>query len=456
MSGADATAGRAASASGSLPTPRGFGRLLLFAAGVGVPVSLAAFAFLAVLHELTHQVWEVLPEGLGYDSPPWWWPLPWMALAGLLVGFAVRSLPGHGGHVPVDGLSLGIVPASYVPGVLLAALAGLPLGAVLGPEGPLLAIGSALALILVRPWDARLDDPTRQVLAVAGSAAALSAIFGSPIVGAVFVVEASAIAGLSGARLVGVVLPSILTSGVGALVFTGMGVWTGLEIAPLTLPGIDGPARPDLADVLWTIPVAVLVAIVVRLVHRLGGAVARAAAAHPFAAAVVGALVVGACASGYALVTGRSPMDVALSGQDLLAPLASDPAAWGAGALVALLAFKGVAYAVSLGTLRGGPIFPAVLLGAATGVLVAELPGYGAVPGLAAGMAAATAATLPFPVSSSVLIVMLLGPAAPAMAPIVLLAVVVGYVTEHFLLKPRRERRAAASGEASGADAATA
>ena len=424
----------------------GLARLLGMSAALGVPVSLAAFAFLALLHGMTHLVWEGLPEAWGFADVPWWWPLPWLAVAGVGAGVAIRYLPGHGGHVPTQGLSLGPVPASYVPGVLLAALAGLPLGAVLGPEAPLLAIGAALALVLVRPWDASLDDGARNVLAVAGSAAALSAIFGSPLVGAVFVIEAVGLAGLGGPKLTRVVLPTLLASGVGALVFTGMGSWTGLEIASLSLPQIAAPARPDVADVLWTVPVAVVVAVGVRLVHRLGGAVAQRAATRPFAAAVAGALVVGVCASAYALLTGRSPMEVALSGQALLAPLAADPAAWGMGALAALLVLKGIAYGVSLGTLRGGPIFPAILLGAAAGVLVADLPGYGPIPALAAGMAAATAATLPFPVSSSVLVVLLLGPAAPAMAPIVLLAVVVGYVMEQYLLRPRREARAAAAG----------
>ena len=422
-------------------TRRPWARFLGVCALLGIPVSVAAFLFLAVLHELTHLVWETLPEAWGFEGVPWWWPLPWLAVAGVMVGVAVRSLPGHGGHLPVHGLSLGPVPASHVPGVLLAALAGLPLGVALGPEAPLLAIGAALALVLVRPWDARLGDPARQVLAVAGSAAALSAIFGSPVVGAVFVVEASAMTGVTGARLAAVVLPSLAASGVGALVFTGMGTWTGLEIASLALPDIDAPARPDVGDVLWTLPVAVLVAVLVRLVHRLGEAVARRAASRPFSGAVVGALVVAVCASAYALATGRSPEEVALSGQALLPTLAADPAAWGAGALVALLVLKGVAYAVSLGTLRGGPIFPAVLLGAAAGVLAADLPGYGAVPALAAGMGAATAATLPFPVSSTVLVVMLLGSGAPAMAPVVIVAVVAGYTTEQFLLRPRREAR---------------
>src|SRR5690606_6346547 len=114
-------------------------------------VSLVAFGFLALLHAIEHAVWEVLPDAVGLDGVPWWWALPWLTLGGVLVGVAIRSLPGHGGHVPIDGLGLEPVPASYVPGILLASLGGLPLGAVLGPEAPLLALGSAFALIFVRP-----------------------------------------------------------------------------------------------------------------------------------------------------------------------------------------------------------------------------------------------------------------------------------------------------------------
>ncbi|WP_166847956.1 chloride channel protein [Isoptericola sp. BMS4] len=422
--------------------PRPYARLLVMSAGLGIPVSLAAFVFLALLHEIQHQVWDALPETLGYEVPPWWWPLPWLAIAGALVGLAIRSLPGHGGHRPIDGLGMGPVPADHLPGILLAALAGLPLGVVLGPEAPLLAIGSGLALILVRPWDATLDERTRTVLAVVGSAAALSAIFGNPLVGAVFVIEA---AGLAGPTLARLVLPCMLASGIGALVFTGMGTWTGLEIASLALPDVDAPVRPDVADVLWAVPLAVAVAILVRTVHRLGGVVAGLAARHPFAVAVGAALVVALCAGCYTVVTGRSPEEVVLSGQLTLAQLAADPGAWGVGALVALLALKSLAYGVSLGALRGGAIFPAILLGAAAGLLAGGLPGFGAVPALAVGMAAATAATLPVPVSAAVLVTMLLGDAAAAMTPIVLVAVVAGYVTEQFVLRPRRAARQAAA-----------
>ncbi|MEU6975106.1 MULTISPECIES: hypothetical protein [unclassified Streptomyces] len=48
----------------------------MFSALIGVPVSLAAFWFLAGLHELEHVMGADLPRALGWDTPPAWWPLP--------------------------------------------------------------------------------------------------------------------------------------------------------------------------------------------------------------------------------------------------------------------------------------------------------------------------------------------------------------------------------------------
>ncbi|WP_275297629.1 chloride channel protein [Streptomyces sp. CdTB01] len=115
------------------------------------------------------------------------------------------------------------------------------------------------------------------------------------------------------------------------------------------------------------------------------------------------------CVTLYAVATGRSPAEAALSGESTLSELARDPHAWPVGALIAVLAFKGLAYALCLGSLRGGPIFPALFLGGAFGVLLAPLPGLGLVPAMAAGMAASVTAALRLPVSSVVLVVLLLG-----------------------------------------------
>jgi H+/Cl- antiporter ClcA len=412
-------------------------RLLGLAGLIGIPISVAAFAFLALLHWLTAFVWEDLPETWGLDPVPWWWPVPWLLIGGALVAVALTRLPGHGGHVPIDGLSAEPVPPSHLPGVLLAALGGLPLGVVLGPEAPLMAVGGALATILTSRWIAR-KSPENALLGASGSAAAVAVVFGSPLVAAVFILES---AGRAGLRSTKVVLPCLLSAGIGALVFTGLGVWTGLPVASLQLPGLDVPARPDLADLLWTVPLAVLIALGVTMVHRLGRRLVPHAKRRPALMAMVAVTVTAVAAALYGLLTGRSPVEVVLSGQDSLGTLTGAGEAPGAWALVALLAFKGLAYAVSLATLRGGPIFPAVFLGAAAGALLSGLPGFGLVPAMAAGMAAATAAILPLPVSAAVLITLLLGSGSAGMTPIVLIAVVVAFMTDQLT-----ERTGAAEG----------
>ncbi|SDD00723.1 chloride channel protein [Glycomyces harbinensis] len=417
-----------------LARTRGYLGLLGAAGLVGVPVSVAAFAFLALLHWLTDLVWVELPHQWGLDPVPWWWPAPWLAAGGLIVALAITRLPGAGGHVPIDGLGAGAVAPSHLPGVLLAAVGGLPLGVVLGPEAPLMAVGAGLAVLLSRRWGPAEGTPASGMIGVAGSAAAVAVIFGSPLIAAVFILEA---VGFSGPRLTRVVLPCLLSAGVGALVFTGMGAWTGLPVASLTLPGLESPARPDLADLLWTVPAAVLVAAGISQVHRLGHALAPRAAARPALLALVAVAVTAVGAAAYALLTGRSPVEVLLSGQDTLGVLTAGGDVPGAWALVALLVCKGLAYAVSLAALRGGPIFPALFMGAAVGVLLGALPGYGTAPAMAAGMAAATAAVLPLPVSSAVLVTLLLGSDATGMTPVVLVAVVIAFVTGRLLERPR-------------------
>src|ERR1700747_8654 len=91
----------------SLIRSRQYSVLLVFAAVIGVLVSLASWGFLELVYYIQHGVYKDLPRELGYGSVPWWWPLPWLALAGVLTSFAILRLPGRGGHVPADGLSTG-------------------------------------------------------------------------------------------------------------------------------------------------------------------------------------------------------------------------------------------------------------------------------------------------------------------------------------------------------------
>lgn len=401
--------------------------MLLVAALVGIPISLVAFGFLVAVHELEHLVWDSFPATLGFDGPPAWWAIATLGLAGVLVGLTVTRLRGHGGHVPAMGLAAGATPPGVLPGVVLAAAASLVLGAVVGPEAPLIALGGGLALVAVR-WTKAADRATA-VLAAAGSAAAISAIFGNPLVAAVLFLE---VVGLARRQAMLVLLPCLVSSGVGALVFTGLGRWTGLQIGALAIPNLEA-ARLELGDLVWALPLAAIVSMTTWAVFVVGRATASLARAKPMVTTVVAGLIAGCSAACYALVTGHSPAEVALSGQATLATLASQPAQWSTGALVLLLACKSLAYAVCLGAFRGGPVFPAIFLGAAFGVLAsAVVPSIGTVSGMAIGMAAGAAVT-GLPVASILLVVLLLGDAGMSLMPVLVLATVGALVINELL-----------------------
>lgn len=406
----------------------GYLKLLAFCALIGIPVSLVAFWFLVALHEAEHTLWTDLPEAMGWATPPWWWPLPLLLVAGTGVGLVVTHLRGAGGHVPAAGLHTGGASPAALPGIVLAAAASLPFGAVLGPEAPLIALGSGLALLFRDLAQAPATPQSTALVGAAGAAAAIAAVFGNPLIGAVLLIE---VAGVGGPQLFAVMLPALLSSGLGALVFTGLGRWTGLPTGDLTLHLTAPVPRLDGADVGWSVVIAV--ALAAALHPALAGArlIAAYVAARPLVRTVLCALGAAACACLYALLTDRSPGEAAGSGQATLAAMAADPRAWGVGALIAVLLFKGVAYTLCLGSLRGGPVFPALFLGAAAGVLLAPLPGLGIVPAMAAGMAATTASVLRLPVSSVVLVILLLG--STAMMPVVILASVVAFVVTELL-----------------------
>ena len=404
---------------------RGYHVLLLAAALIGVPIAFIAFGFLATVTAMEKWVWQTLPTNLGWDQPKAWYAVLVLGLAGVLVGLVVAKLPGRGGHIPVHGMGGGVTAPIDLTGVLLAAILSLVLGAVVGPEAPLIALGGGLAVLAANRT--RLGESPQGValIAAAGSAAAIATVFGNPLVAAVLMLE---VVGLAGRQVLLVLLPCLASSGIGALIFTGLGNWSGLSVPSLEIPGLPA-TTVDLGDLIWVVPVAVLAAIGAQLARRLGLQAARASAAHTLAATTLMGLLVGACAAAYSLLSGRSVLDVVESGEAALPALVSSPQSWSIATLLLLLTFKGAAYGLSLGSFRGGPTFPAVFLGAVIGVLVGPLPGLGVTAGIAIGMTAATTAVLRLPVTSIILVVLLLGAEGTSQMPIIMVAAAVAMVS---------------------------
>src|SRR4051794_34800052 len=151
-------------------------RLVALGALIGIPAAAAAALFLGLVHELQQLLWTDLPDSLGESGPPWYLIVGLPVAGGAIVWAARTLLPGDGGHTPMHGIDPDPAPLSHLPGIVVAALGTLGFGLVLGPEGPVVAIGSIVGVTVT--WFARLAPRESKVLATAGAFAAISALFG--------------------------------------------------------------------------------------------------------------------------------------------------------------------------------------------------------------------------------------------------------------------------------------
>jgi H+/Cl- antiporter ClcA len=421
--------------------------LLVIGAVIGVPVSAAAYFFLKFVNTTQKWVFTTLPDDLGFHGAPNWWPILPLTFGGLVVAAVILYLPGTSGHKPAEGFKAsGAVEPVELYGIVLAAFATLGLGVVLGPEAPLIAVGSGMGVLAVRLIKRDAPAQATVVIGAAGSFAAIASLLGSPIVGAFLLME---VAGLGGALLGLILTPGLLAAGIGSLIFVGLYHWTGYGTFTLAIPDIPPFKTPDGPEFLWALGIglaASVVAIAIRwLALRLQPIVERSSLMFtPLAG-----LAIGVCAFIFAEATGRGTTQVLFSGENTLAPLIQNAATWTAGALVLLVLFKGLAYGISLSCFRGGPTFPGMFIGAAGGLALSHLAGLPPIAGVAMGIGAMSVAMLGLPLTSVLLASLFLQADAVALMPLVIVAVVVSYVTSARLadLLPSPGRGGAVQGQ---------
>jgi len=398
-------------------------RLVGLGAVIGIPAAFLAAAFLGFVHYAEHWLWDSLPSALGESSPPWYLVIALPVVGACVVLLARRALPGDGGHPPLEGIGGGATPVVFGPGIALAAIGTLCFGAVLGPEAPLIALGSVVGMTVA--LFVKLGGPERTVLATAGSFSAISALFGGPIVGGMMLVES----GLGmGSNLLAVLLPGFVAAALGYVIFIGFGTWGGLHAQSLAVPNLPEYSGTHIYDLLLGVAVGVLAALIITAVRRTAAGVAGPGLARLGMPVLLlgGGLAVGLDAQ-IAGWLGANTQDVLFSGQTGVPDLAG---ADSTKIVLILLVGKAIGYAVCLGCgFRGGPVFPAIFLGIALATFADVWFGVSPTLAVAVGAAAGMAAGTRLLITSSLFAALLVGTPGIDAVPAAVLAASAAWLT---------------------------
>lgn len=317
---------------------------------VGPAVVIAVVAFF-----LGWGVLIVVQKGIDWlwvDSERPDWFVIGLPLVAALAVWAVRRFLGDDGHNPLKGIAISAYDPRQYANVILAILATLLGGLILGPEVALVSTGAVVGTVVAKM---RHSDEVVNLASI-GALAAILALFAGPL--------------LSGES----VMPDT----------SSFNPWGGILIA---------------------VPVSFVATVVILIARALGWGVYRFAGARVHLPALLGtALLVGVGSVVVRHVTGAPVSYIATSSEGLIHNIATETSV---GLVLAVLAIKTLGYAASLGAgFRGGPFFPAMFIGAASGLLLALLlpDTLPMLVAIVAGLVGATIATAPMKWSVAVIL----------------------------------------------------
>ncbi len=391
-------------------------RALVLAAVLGILGALGATLLMAFIDSAEEWVWRDLPEALGFTELPYWWVVVAMLVGAGIVALAWR-LPGATGKSPLTGLHFDTLPIN-APSFLLAAIGSLVFGFVLGPEAPLVILGTTIGALAMRGRPPKMV----QLGMLLGGAAAIGAIFGNPFVTAFMLLEFAAMGAMPSA----VLMPAFVALGAGYVVQVGIGQWTGLGGHVLAVPGMPAYDALTWPDLVAGAIISIVAALAAAVARELGERVERAALTRRGVVLVAVALLTAALAIGVGITTGASVDLVLFSGQSAMPALIAETSAL---TVLLIVVAKVLAYGLALGGgYRGGPIFPATFIGVGIGVLASIMFADLSVSAMAAaGIASTATVMLRLPFTSAMLGMLLIGSAGLAVAPLAILGAVVGF-----------------------------
>ena len=397
--------------------------------------SLATF-FMWLIEEGQVLFFTDLPQAFGWDAAPAWWITGGLLLSALLI-IAAQRLPGHTGEGPLTGFHFND-PVRTVPSVLLAAVATLIFGASLGPEGPLIVVGSTAAALLMR----KAQPNVLSMAMFLGGIAAIGTIFGNPFVTAFMILEFAAM----GMAPKVILLPAFVALGAGYITQIGWGAWAGIGTHGLSVPGLPDYPSIQPGDLAAGLVLAIVVSIATSMAREIGERASLLGQRRPAATIILAAMITSAIAVSAFTWFDIEYDQILFSGQTGMASLITETSLT---TLLVIIICKLVVYGVALGSgFRGGPIFPATFIGVACGGLAALLLTGLSISAMAAvGIAAAATVMTRLPFTSALLAMLLVGVAGAAIAPFAIIGAVSGFVVRSAVdrLKSRRSSTSTSS-----------
>jgi H+/Cl- antiporter ClcA len=218
-------------------------------------------------------------------------------------------------------------------------------------------------------------------------------------------------------------IPGLIAASVGYAVYFAI-----LHTSYLGIYDFPDFATLRVVDLGWALLVGIIAGlfgilfkIVLGLVHRVFGRLNK----KPVIRAVIGALIIGSIGSFLPLTL--------YSGQDQLQEIVHNPAQFSIGILLVMLLVKILLTSTSFATgFEGGPIFPLLFVGGTLGQVLSGVLTF--IPqgvGVLAGMAGATCAFLPIPLTVALLLGLFGG--QTDLIPVIVIGAVTGYIISKIL-----------------------
>ncbi|MEL4317954.1 ion channel protein [Leifsonia sp. YIM 134122] len=352
------------------PGARALAILAIPALAIGVVSALILWLLNAISGVLQEQIWTTWPDALGLEPYSPWWTFGVLTLTGAAVGLVVWLMPGHAGpDSATTELSASPLPLRVLPGLALAVTISLAGGVSLGPENPIIAINTAVAVTAMARFATAVPTP---LVALLASAATIGALFGTPVAAALVFTGIVAALKAGGSLWDRLFLP-VAAAGAGALTMHVLGTPPlAFKVAPFGTPEAIDLATGTLVAVV-SAGLGIIAVYAFPLIHRAFHALRNPVVFTTLGGAVLGVL---------AVIGGPLTM---FKGLDQAGQLIDNPDDYSAGTLALLTVVKLVALLIAAAAgFRGGRVFPAVFIGVATGLFF-----HSVIPSMPIGLAIA-------------------------------------------------------------------